>query len=68
MANVDTTMYFPFSIFKLSATTVVIDSLKLTFLCDATAFFGVSLTGSNAIFFFFFFLAGKTTEIIEFSH
>ena len=29
----------------------VIDSLKLTFLCDATVLVGVSLTGSNAIFF-----------------
>ena len=57
-------MYFPFSIFNLSTTTVVIDSLKLTFPCDATGFVGVSLTGSNAIVF----LAGKTTEIIESAH
>ena len=42
---------------------VVIDSLKLTFPCDATVFVGVSLTGSKAIF-----LAGKTTEIIKSAH
>ena len=46
--------------FNLS--TVVIDSLKLTFPCDV--FVSVSLTGFNAISF----LAGKTTEIIESSH
>ena len=50
MENVDTAAYFPFSIFNLSTTTVVVDSLKLTFPCDATVFVGVSLTGSNAIF------------------
>ena len=44
-------VYFPFSIFNLSTTTAVIDSLKLTFPCDATVFIGVSLTGSNATFF-----------------
>ena len=44
-------MYFPFSIFNLSTTTVVIDSLKLTFPFDTTVFVDVSLTGSNAIFF-----------------
>ena len=47
MENVDTAVYFPFSIFNLSTTTVVIDSLKLTFPCDATVFVGVSLTGSK---------------------
>ena len=52
MQNVDAAVYFPFSIFNLSTTTVVIDSLKLTFPCDAKVFVGVSLTGSNAIFFF----------------
>ena len=58
MENVDTALYFPFSIiFNLS--TVVIDSLKLPFPCDV--FVGVSLTGSND-----FFLAGKT--IIESAH
>ena len=51
MENLDTAVYFPFSIFNLSATTVVRDSLKITFPCDATVFVGVSLTGSNAIFF-----------------
>ena len=56
MENVDTAVYFPFSIiFNLS--TVVIDSLKLTFPCDV--FGDVGLTGSNAIFFFF---AGKKTD------
>ena len=50
METLDTAAYFPFSIFKLSTTTVVIDSLKITFPCDATVFVGVSLTGSNAIF------------------
>ena len=64
MENVDTAVYFPFSIFNLSTTTVIIDSLKLTFPCDVTVFVGVSLTVSNAIFF----LAGKTTEIIESAH
>ena len=63
MGNVDTAVYFPFFIFNLSTTTVVIDSLKLTFPCDATVFVGVSLTGSNAIF-----LAGKTIEIIQSAH
>ena len=52
MENVDMAVYFPFSIFNLSSTMVVIDSLKLTFPCDVTVFFGVSLTGSNAIFSF----------------
>ena len=61
MENVDTAVYFPFSIFNLSTTTVVIDSLKLTFPCDVTVFVGVSLP-------FFFFYAGKTTEIIESAH
>ena len=57
-------LHFPFSIFNLSTTTIVIDSsLKLTFSSDATVFAGVSLTGSNAIF-----LAEKTAEIIESAH
>ena len=44
-------VYFPFSIFNLSTTTVVTDSMKLTFPGYATVFVGISLTGSNAIFF-----------------
>ena len=56
-------VYFPFSIFNLSTTTAVIDSLKLTFPCDVTVFIGVSLTGSNATFF-----AGKKAEIIQSAH
>ena len=56
-------VYFPFFIFNLSTTTVVIDSPKLTFPFDEPVFVGVSLTGSNAIF-----LAGKMTEIIESAH
>ena len=51
METLDRALYFPFSIFNLSTTTVVIDSLKITFRCDATVFVGISLTGSNAIFF-----------------
>ena len=51
MENVDAAVYFPFSIFNLGTTTVVIDSLKLTFPCDATVFVGDSLTASNGIFF-----------------
>ena len=51
MENVDTAVYFPFSIFNLSTTTVVIDSLKLTSPRDATVFVGVSLTGTNAVCF-----------------
>ena len=59
MENVDMAVNFPFSIFNLSTTTVVIDLLKLTFLCDATS---VSLSGSNVIFFFLGGGGGKTTE------
>ena len=51
MENVDTAVYFSFSMFNLSATTVVIDSLQLTFPRDATVFVGVSLIGSNATCF-----------------
>ena len=43
--------YFSFSIFNLSTTTVVIDSLQLTFPLDAAVFVGVSLIGSNATCF-----------------
>ena len=63
MENVDTAVYFPFSIFNLSSTTVMIDSMKLTFPGYVTVFVGISLTGSNAIF-----SAGKTTEIIQSAH
>ena len=63
METLDTAAYFPFSIFNLNTTTVVIDSLKITFPCEATVFVGVSLTGSNAIFF-----GGKTTEVIQSAH
>ena len=51
MENVDMVVYFPFYIFNLSTTPVVIDSLKLTFPCDATVFVALSLTGSKSIFF-----------------
>ena len=50
MEKVDTAVYFPFSIFNLSTSTVVIDSMKLTFPGYAAVFIGVSLTASNAIF------------------
>ena len=63
MENVDTAVYFPFSIFNLSMTRVVIDSMKLTFPGYATVFIGISLTESNAFFF-----ARKTTEIIQSAH
>ena len=63
MENIDTAVYFPFSIFNLSTTTVVIDSMKLTFPGYATVFVGISLTGLSAIFF-----AGKMTEIIQSAH
>ena len=58
MENGDTAVLFPFSIFNLSTTSVVIDSLKLTFPCDTTVFIGISLTGSKK----------KTTEIIQSAH
>ena len=61
METLDTAVYFPFSIFNLSTTAVVIDSLKITFPYDATVFVGVSLTGSNAIFF----LAGKQQRLFS---
>ena len=63
MKNVDTAVYFPFSIFNLSTTSVVIDSLELTFPSDATVF---GWRQSDRIQCHF--LAGKTTEIIQSAH
>ena len=44
-------VYFPFSIFNLSSTTVVIDSLRLTFPCDVR--FSLASVSQDPMPFFF---------------
>ena len=63
MENADMAVYFPFSIFNLSSTTVVIDSLKLTFPCDVR--FSLASVSQDPMPYFF---SRKTTEIIESAH